>query len=199
MSRLAAGATAALLLAALVGCGAPTAAESPAPVTAPAGDGLTEPQRWPSLPALSNEGLLTLDEVTTALPAGAPYGLAIVDWASAPWQFPWCDDGALWTLLAAPPPRDQEDTFWAGEGYPSTIGAPFGAFASIHAVRWEPTGADGVASAQQWGAALRDDACFGHAFGPAFLDYYVRLKEAEVDRFLSEVTEWEHAEYFALL
>lgn len=47
--------------------------------------------------------------------------------------------------------------------------------------------------------ALRDSACFGDAFGPAFLDYFVRLKEAEIDRFLSEVTEWEHTEYFALL
>ena len=47
--------------------------------------------------------------------------------------------------------------------------------------------------------ALRDDACFGAAFGPFFIDYVCRLKQAEIDRFLSDVTEWEHAEYFELL
>ncbi len=47
--------------------------------------------------------------------------------------------------------------------------------------------------------ALRDDACFGAAFGPFFIDYFCRLKQAEIDRFLSDVTEWEHAEYFELL
>ncbi len=47
--------------------------------------------------------------------------------------------------------------------------------------------------------ALRDDACFAAAFGSFFVDYFCRLKQAEIDRFLSEVTEWEHAEYFELL
>ncbi len=47
--------------------------------------------------------------------------------------------------------------------------------------------------------ALRDDACFAGAFGPFFIDYFIRLKQAEIDRFLSEVTEWEQAEYFELL
>jgi glutamine synthetase len=48
-------------------------------------------------------------------------------------------------------------------------------------------------------AALRDDACFRAAFGDRFVDYFVRLKEFEIGRFLSAVTDWEHREYFALL
>ncbi len=48
-------------------------------------------------------------------------------------------------------------------------------------------------------AALRDDACLAAAFGPAFIDYFIRLKQAEIDRFHAEVTAWEHAEYFELL
>jgi glutamine synthetase len=48
-------------------------------------------------------------------------------------------------------------------------------------------------------AALRDDACLRAAFGPFFIDTFIRLKEAEIDRFLSDVTEWEQAEYFHLL
>jgi glutamine synthetase len=48
-------------------------------------------------------------------------------------------------------------------------------------------------------AALRADACLNAAFGGFFVDYLVRLKQAEIDRFLAEVTEWEQAEYFDLL
>ena len=48
-------------------------------------------------------------------------------------------------------------------------------------------------------AALRADACFADAFGQVFIDYLTRLKEAEIDRYLSETTEWEHSEYFELL
>jgi len=48
-------------------------------------------------------------------------------------------------------------------------------------------------------AALRDDACLRAAFGAFFIDTFTRLKEAEIDRFLSEVTEWEQSEYFHLL
>jgi glutamine synthetase len=48
-------------------------------------------------------------------------------------------------------------------------------------------------------AALRDDACLRAAFGPFFIDTFTRLKEAEIDRFLSEITEWEQSEYFHLL
>jgi len=48
-------------------------------------------------------------------------------------------------------------------------------------------------------AALRASACMADAFGPFFVDYFTRLKEAEIERFLSDVSEWEHKEYFALL
>lgn len=47
--------------------------------------------------------------------------------------------------------------------------------------------------------ALRANACFRHHFGGFFVDYFVRLKQAELDRFLSEVTDWEQREYFSLL
>ena len=46
---------------------------------------------------------------------------------------------------------------------------------------------------------LGSDPCFAAAFGKFFLDYFVRLKHAEVERFLAEVTTWEHTEYFELL
>ena len=47
--------------------------------------------------------------------------------------------------------------------------------------------------------ALDADACLRDALGPAFVDYFIRLKEAEIERFLLEVTEWEQAEYFEML
>jgi glutamine synthetase len=47
--------------------------------------------------------------------------------------------------------------------------------------------------------ALRADACLGAAFGAFFVDYFVRLKQAEIDRFQAEVTAWEHSEYFDIL
>ena len=48
-------------------------------------------------------------------------------------------------------------------------------------------------------AALRDSACFRAAFGDAFIDYLVRLKEFEIGRFLLDVTDWEQREYLAML
>jgi glutamine synthetase len=48
-------------------------------------------------------------------------------------------------------------------------------------------------------AALRASAMFREAFGDAFIDYFLTLKQAEIARFLSTVTDWEHREYFALL
>lgn len=48
-------------------------------------------------------------------------------------------------------------------------------------------------------AALRDNVCFREAFGDRFIDYFIRLKEAEIARFLADVTDWEQREYFALL
>ena len=55
-------------------------------------------------------------------------------------------------------------------------------------------------------AALRKSEVFRQAFGDAFVDYFVRLKEAEFARFKAEagdaavndVTAWEHSEYFDL-
>ena len=56
-------------------------------------------------------------------------------------------------------------------------------------------------------AALRASEMFNEAFGASFIDYYARLKEAELARFMSEagdavegtdVTAWEQNEYFDL-
>jgi glutamine synthetase len=46
--------------------------------------------------------------------------------------------------------------------------------------------------------ALHNNACFRSGFGDGFVDYYLRIKRAEVARFQSEVTEWEQKEYFDL-
>jgi glutamine synthetase len=48
-------------------------------------------------------------------------------------------------------------------------------------------------------AAFRGSEAFRAALGPTFHDYYCRLKEAEIARFLSEVTDWEQREYLSLL
>jgi glutamine synthetase len=53
-------------------------------------------------------------------------------------------------------------------------------------------------------AALKADAVFKKDFGPIFVDYYIHLKMAELDRFNAEasdsgtndVTNWEQNEYF---
>lgn len=47
-------------------------------------------------------------------------------------------------------------------------------------------------------AALREDAALAEGFGKGFIDYYLRIKEAEIARYQSEVTEWEQKEYFEL-
>jgi glutamine synthetase len=53
--------------------------------------------------------------------------------------------------------------------------------------------------------ALRDNACFRDEFGDFFVDYYLRIKYAELARFRTEekvdspdVTRWEQKEYFDL-
>ena len=46
--------------------------------------------------------------------------------------------------------------------------------------------------------ALRNDACLREGFGSAFIDYFCKLKEAEINRFNLEVTDWEHREYFEM-
>jgi glutamine synthetase len=47
-------------------------------------------------------------------------------------------------------------------------------------------------------AALKTSACFRAALGDAFVDYFIRIKEAEIARFQAEVSDWEHKEYFDL-
>ncbi len=47
-------------------------------------------------------------------------------------------------------------------------------------------------------AALKDDPFFRKAFGAGFVDYYVHIKNAEIERFQAEVSDWEHREYFEM-
>jgi len=44
--------------------------------------------------------------------------------------------------------------------------------------------------------ALENSQLFRQRFGEEFVDYLVHIKRAEIARFLSEVTDWEHREYF---
>lgn len=46
--------------------------------------------------------------------------------------------------------------------------------------------------------ALAHDDVYGQAFGTAFIDYYLQLKQFELARFHLEVSEWEQREYFDL-
>lgn len=46
--------------------------------------------------------------------------------------------------------------------------------------------------------ALRGSALFRDRFGSRFVDYYAHIKDAEIDRFQAEVTDWEHREYFEM-
>ena len=46
--------------------------------------------------------------------------------------------------------------------------------------------------------ALHGDACLKEGLGAQFVDYYCRVKEAEIARFNLEVSDWEHREYFDL-
>jgi glutamine synthetase len=45
-------------------------------------------------------------------------------------------------------------------------------------------------------SCLRDDKFFRARFGDPFIDYYLTIKEHEIHRFLTSVTDWEHREYF---
>jgi len=46
---------------------------------------------------------------------------------------------------------------------------------------------------------LRESNFFRRALGDDFVDYYLIIKESELNRFLSEeVTDWEHKEYFEI-
>jgi glutamine synthetase len=46
---------------------------------------------------------------------------------------------------------------------------------------------------------LKDSQLMRDALGAAFVDYYCRIKEAEIARFNLEVSEWEQREYFEML
>jgi glutamine synthetase len=47
-------------------------------------------------------------------------------------------------------------------------------------------------------AALAEDKALRAGFGDFFVDYYLKLKQAEIDRFNLEVSDWEQREYFSL-
>jgi glutamine synthetase len=46
--------------------------------------------------------------------------------------------------------------------------------------------------------ALSDDPFFRERLGKEFVDYYVHIKNAEIERFQAEVSDWEHREYFEM-
>jgi glutamine synthetase len=46
--------------------------------------------------------------------------------------------------------------------------------------------------------ALQDDGFFREALGAGFVDYYVHIKNAEIERFQAEVSDWEQREYFEM-
>jgi glutamine synthetase len=47
-------------------------------------------------------------------------------------------------------------------------------------------------------AALEADDAARDAFGAGFIDYFCRIKRAEIARFEAEVSDWEQREYFDL-
>jgi glutamine synthetase len=47
-------------------------------------------------------------------------------------------------------------------------------------------------------SAFKESGFYQQALGTVFCDYIVKLKESEISRFLSEVTDWEQREYFEL-
>jgi glutamine synthetase len=46
--------------------------------------------------------------------------------------------------------------------------------------------------------ALSEDAFLKEAMGETFIRYYTHIKNAEIDRFQTEVTDWEQREYFEM-
>jgi glutamine synthetase len=47
-------------------------------------------------------------------------------------------------------------------------------------------------------SALRDNKALRAGLGDFFVDYFVKLKQAEIDRFALEVSDWEQREYFSI-
>ena len=46
--------------------------------------------------------------------------------------------------------------------------------------------------------ALANDPFFKNVLGEGFVRYYAHIKNAEIDRFQAEVSEWEQREYFEM-
>jgi glutamine synthetase len=46
--------------------------------------------------------------------------------------------------------------------------------------------------------ALRDDQCLAASLGKGFVEYFLRIKQGELARYQTEVTDWEQREYFEL-
>ena len=46
--------------------------------------------------------------------------------------------------------------------------------------------------------ALREDPCLAAGLGKGFVDYFIRIKQGELARYQTEVTDWEQREYFEL-
>jgi glutamine synthetase len=46
--------------------------------------------------------------------------------------------------------------------------------------------------------ALKEDVFFRDKLGAGFVDYYLHIKNAELERFQAEVSDWEHREYFEM-
>jgi glutamine synthetase len=46
--------------------------------------------------------------------------------------------------------------------------------------------------------ALKEDTFFREKLGSGFVDYYLHIKNAELERFQAEVSDWEHREYFEM-
>jgi glutamine synthetase len=46
--------------------------------------------------------------------------------------------------------------------------------------------------------ALTADPFFREALGAGFVDYYAHIKNAEIERFQAEVSDWEQREYFEM-
>ena len=66
----------------------------------------------------------------------------------------------------------------------------------------EPYNADRPALPQSLMAAMEalraDGAVYRKSMGDQWIDYFLMLKQSEIDRFLSHVTDWEQREYFEL-
>ena len=69
-------------------------------------------------------------------------------------------------------------------------------------LRWRshtwPTAAVAPQSDRRRCCSSDADDFFREALGAPFVDYILRLKRYELDRFLSHVTDWEQTEYFEM-